>query len=177
VKPDAPIYVLGLSAYYHDSAACLLRDGEVIAAAQEERFTRKRHDAAFPTEAVAWCLAEAGIDAARVDHVCFYDKPVTKFVRLLETHAAMAPAGLRSWLTALPVWLRKKLFTAREVERALGGGAREVLFTEHHQAHAASAFFPSPFERAAVLTLDGVGEWATTSAGVGVITGSQVASM
>ena len=167
MKPDAPIYVLGLSAYYHDSAACLLRDGEVIAAAQEERFTRKRHDAAFPTEAVAWCLAEAGIDAARVDHVCFYDKPVTKFVRLLETHAAMAPAGLRSWLTALPVWLRKKLFTAREVERALGGGAREVLFTEHHQAHAASAFFPSPFERAAVLTLDGVGEWATTSAGVG----------
>ena len=167
MKPDAPIYVLGLSAYYHDSAACLLRDGEVIAAAQEERFTRKRHDAAFPTEAVAWCLAEAGIDASRVDHVCFYDKPLTKIVRLLETHAAMAPAGLRSWLTALPVWLRKKLFTAREVERALGGGAREVLFTEHHQAHAASAFFPSPFERAAVLTLDGVGEWATTSAGVG----------
>lgn len=167
MRPDAPVYVLGLSAYYHDSAACLLRDGTVIAAAQEERFTRKRHDAAFPSRALAWCLEEAGIDAARIDHVCFYDKPVTKFVRLLETHAAMAPAGLRSWLAAMPPWLRKKLFTAREVERKLGSGAREVLFTEHHQAHAASAFFPSPFERAAVLTLDGVGEWATTSAGVG----------
>jgi carbamoyltransferase len=164
---DAPVYVLGLSAYYHDSAACLLRDGAVVAAAQEERFTRKRHDAAFPARSVAWCLEEAGIDAARVDHVCFYDKPITKFMRLLETHAAMAPMGLRSWLTAMPVWLRKKLFTAREVERELGGGARQVLFTEHHQAHAASAFFPSPFDRAAVLTLDGVGEWATTSAGVG----------
>jgi carbamoyltransferase len=164
---DAPVYVLGLSAYYHDSAACLLRDGAVVAAAQEERFTRKRHDAAFPTRAVAWCLEEAGIDAARVDHVCFYDKPITKFVRLLETHAAMAPEGLASWLKAMPVWLRQKLFTAREVEQALGSGARQVLFTEHHQAHAASAFFPSPFDRAAVLTLDGVGEWATTTAGVG----------
>ena len=162
-----PVYVLGLSAYYHDSAACLLRDGEVVAAAQEERFTRKRHDADFPAQAVAWCLAEAGIDAARVDHVVFYDKPVTKFARLLETHAAMAPRGLRSWLTAMPVWLKQKLFTAREIERALGELRSDVLFTEHHQAHAASAFLPSPFERAAVLTLDGVGEWTTTSAGVG----------
>jgi carbamoyltransferase len=161
------IYVLGLSAYYHDSAACLLRDGTIVAAAQEERFTRKRHDAAFPHRAVEYCLAEAGIGADRLDHVCFYDKPVRKFARILESHLAMAPRGVRQFLAAMPVWLREKLWTAREVERALGAFEGEVLFTEHHQAHAASAFFPSPFESAAVLTLDGVGEWATTSAGVG----------
>ncbi|MDB4929082.1 MAG: hypothetical protein JWM10_1566 [Myxococcaceae bacterium] len=161
-----PTYILGLSAYYHDSAACLLRDGEVVAAAQEERFTRKRHDADFPAQALAWCLAEAGITTDRLDHVVFYDKPVAKFGRLIETHLAAAPRGLRSFLTALPVWLRKKLWTAREIEEALGGGP-PVLFTEHHQAHAASAFYPSPFDEAALLTLDGVGEWATTSAGVG----------
>ncbi len=161
-----PVYVLGLSAYYHDSAACLLRDGRIVAAAQEERFTRRRHDAAFPSRAVAWCLAEAGIDIGRVDRVCFYDKPVAKFARIVETHAAVAPRGLRSFLTAMPVWLGQKLWTAREVERALGYDG-DVLFTEHHVAHAASAFFPSPFDEAAVLTLDGVGEWATTSAGVG----------
>ena len=159
-----PTFILGLSAYYHDSAACLLRDGEVVAAAQEERFTRRRHDAAFPAQALAWCLAEAGITADRIDHVCFYDKPVAKFGRLIETHMATAPRGLRSFLTALPVWLRRKLWTAREIEEALGGGPR-VLFTEHHQAHAASAFYPSPFDEAALLTLDGVGEWATTTAG------------
>jgi carbamoyltransferase len=167
VSPAAPVYVLGLSAYYHDSAACLLRDGEIVAAAQEERFTRKRHDASFPTRAVAWCLAEAGIDARRLDHVCFYDKPVSKFARLVETHVAMAPRGLRAFLTAMPVWLRQKLWTAREVEDALPDFAGEVLFTEHHQAHAASAFFASPFDQAAVLTLDGVGEWTTSSAGIG----------
>lgn len=161
-----PTFILGLSAFYHDSAACLLRDGEVVAAAQEERFTRRRHDAAFPSQALAWCLAEAGIAADRIDHVCFYDKPVAKFGRLIETHLAVAPWGLRSFLTALPVWLRRKLWMAQEIEEALGGGPR-VLFTEHHQAHAASAFFPSPFDEAAVLTLDGVGEWATTTAGVG----------
>ncbi|HEY1954164.1 MAG TPA: carbamoyltransferase [Polyangiaceae bacterium] len=161
------VYVLGLSAYYHDSAACLLRDGEIVAAAQEERFTRKRHDAAFPARAVEWCLAEEGIDASRVDHVCFYDKPVRKFARLLETHLAIAPRGARPFLLAMPVWLREKLWTAREIEDALGSYQGDVLFTEHHQAHAASAFYPSPFDSAAVLTLDGVGEWATASAGVG----------
>ncbi len=163
----SPVYILGLSAYYHDSAACLLRDGEIVAAAQEERFTRKRHDAAFPTKAVAWCLREEGIGAERVDHVCFYDKPVRKFARILETHLAFAPRGLRTFLMAMPVWLREKLWTAREIEDDLGSYEGEVLFTEHHQAHAASAFFPSPFDSAAVLTLDGVGEWATASVGVG----------
>jgi len=161
------VYVLGLSAYYHDSAACLLRDGVIVAAAQEERFTLKRHDAAFPAQAVAYCLREAGINAERLDHVCFYDKPVRKFARILESHLAVAPRGARTFLMAMPVWLREKLWTAREVEEALGSVRGEVLFTEHHQAHAASAFFPSPFDSAAVLTLDGVGEWATTSAGVG----------
>jgi len=175
-----PIYVLGLSAYYHDSAACLLRDGEIVAAAQVERFTRKRHDAAFPTRAVAWCLAEERIGPERIDHVCFYDKPVRKFARILETHLAFAPRGVRTFLMAMPLWLREKLWTAREIDEALGsvagsaaGGTAqkpyegEVLFTEHHQAHAASAFYPSPFDSAAVLTLDGVGEWATSSVGVG----------
>ncbi len=161
-----PVYILGLSAFYHDSAACLLRDGALIAAAQEERFTRRRHDAAYPARAVAYCLAEAGIAPERVDHVVFYDKPVTKFARILESHLAVAPRGFRAFLMAVPVWLRQKLWTAREVETALGTDA-EVLFTEHHQAHAASAFFPSPFQSAAVLTVDGVGEWATTTAGVG----------
>ena len=161
------VYVLGLSAYYHDSAACLVRDGVIVAAAQEERFTRKRHDAAFPHRAVEFCLREAGIEASRLDHVCFYDKPVRKFARILESHLAVAPRGARTFLMAMPVWLREKLWTAPEVERALGSYAGEVLFTEHHQAHAASAYYPSPFDSAAVLTLDGVGEWATTSAGVG----------
>ncbi|MBK7858995.1 MAG: carbamoyltransferase [Archangiaceae bacterium] len=160
------VYVLGVSAYYHDSAACLLRDGEVVAAAQEERFTRKRHDASFPSRAVAYCLREAGIDAARLDHVVFYDRPVPKLARILETHLATVPRGWKTFLKALPLWLESRLWVAREVERELGV-EREVLFTEHHQAHAASAFFPSPFERAAVLTLDGVGEWATATAGVG----------
>jgi len=162
-----PIYILGLSAYYHDSAACLLRDGEIVAAAQEERFTRKRHDAAFPTRAVAWCLGEAGIGPERIDHVCFYDKPVRKFARILEMHLAFAPRGVRTFLMAMPVWLREKLWTAREIDEDLGSYEGEVLFAEHHQAHAASAFFPSPFDSAAILTLDGVGEWATTSVGVG----------
>ena len=160
-------YVLGLSAYYHDSAACLLRDGEIVAAAQEERFTRKRHDAAFPQKAIAYCLSEAGITTKQIDHVCFYDKPVRKFARIIESHVALAPRGARTFLMAMPVWLREKLWTAREVEDALEGYEGEVLFTEHHQAHAASAFFPSPFDSAAVLTLDGVGEWATASAGIG----------
>ncbi len=161
-----PIYILGLSAYYHDSAACLLRDGVIVAAAQEERFTRKRHDAAYPANAVAYCLREAGIDAKRLDHVCFYDKPVAKFGRILESHIAVAPRGLKTFLMAVPTWLRQKLWTEREITDALDVDC-EILFTEHHQSHAASAFFPSPFEQAAVLTIDGVGEWATTSSGVG----------
>ncbi len=161
-----PVYILGLSAYYHDSAACLLRDGDLVAAAQEERFTRKRHDAAFPARAIEYCLREAGIESKRLDHVCFYDKPVAKFGRILESHVAVAPRGLRTFLMAVPTWLRQKLWTEREITDALDVDC-EILFTEHHQAHAASAFYPSPFERAAVLTLDGVGEWATTSAGVG----------
>ena len=158
--------ILGLSAYYHDSAACLLRDGQLVAAAQEERFTRKRHDAGFPAEAVAYCLREGGLSIREVDHVVFYDKPVPKFMRILQTHVAAAPRGLPAFLMALPLWLRQKLWTAREIEEALDY-EREVLFTEHHQSHAASAFFPSPFEHAAVLTIDGVGEWATTTCGVG----------
>lgn len=161
-----PVYILGISAYYHDSAACLLRDGVLVAAAQEERFTRKRHDAAFPARSIAYCLREAGIEAKRLDHVCFYDKPVAKFGRILESHVAIAPRGLRTFLMAVPTWLRQKLWTEREITNELDVGC-EILFTEHHQSHAASAFFPSPFERAAVLTIDGVGEWATTSAGIG----------
>jgi len=158
--------ILGLSAYYHDSAACLVRNGAIIAAAQEERFTRKRHDATFPVHAIAYCLSEAKVRVNELTHVCFYDKPVSKFMRILESHVAVAPKGLRAFLMAMPVWLRQKLWTAREIEDALSID-REVLFTEHHQAHASSAFFPSPFESAAVLTLDGVGEWATTTAGWG----------
>jgi len=158
--------ILGLSAYYHDSAACLLRDGQIVAAAQEERFTRKRHDASFPAQAVAYCLREGAIAIRDVDHVVFYDKPVPKFMRILQTHVAAAPRGLPAFLMAIPLWLRQKLWTAREIEEALDYD-REVLFTEHHQSHAASAFFPSPFESAAVLTIDGVGEWATTTCGLG----------
>lgn len=163
---SATVYVLGVSGLFHDSAACLLRDGQIVAAAQEERFTRRRHDAALPTRAIAWCLEDAGIDAGRVDHVVFYDKPVRKFGRLLESYLLAAPRSFGAFVEALPSWLKNKLWVAQELERALGV-EREVLFTEHHMAHAASAFYPSPFERAAVLTLDGVGEYATASAGVG----------
>jgi len=161
-----PVYVLGVSGLFHDSAACLLRDGEIVAAAQEERFSRRRHDPALPRQAIAWCLAEAGIDGARVDHVCFYDKPVRKFVRLMESHLAAAPRSLRAFVDAVPVWVKEKLWTANDLEELLGART-PTLFTEHHQAHAASAFYPSPFERAAVLTVDGVGEHATTTQGVG----------
>jgi carbamoyltransferase len=164
--------VLGISAFYHDSAAALVEDGRILAAAQEERFTRKKHDAGFPKNAVAYCLeAAGGIDA--VDHVAFYDKPFLKFERLLETYVAFAPKGFQSFRMALPVWIKEKLFQKRllaEELQALGADrdiASRLLFTEHHHSHAASAFFPSPFERAAVLTMDGVGEWATTSVGLG----------
>jgi len=161
-----PTYILGISAYYHDSAACIVRDGEIVAAAQEERFSRIKHDHRFPSRAVEYCLREAGITAADLDHVAFYDKPWLKFERLLETYVAFAPSGLPSFLKAMPLWLKEKLWMEDAIKTAVGYDG-DVLFPEHHQSHAASAFFPSPFERAAVLTLDGVGEWATTSWGIG----------
>lgn len=166
--------ILGLSAFYHDSAACLVVDGQVVAAAQEERFTRKKHDAGFPTQAVAYCLAEGGIEALDLDYVVFYDKPFLKFERLLETYLAFAPRGFQSFVTSLPVWLKDKLFQKSLIAKILnaqfGGGidwTTRLLFSEHHLSHAASAFFPSPFEEAAVLTMDGVGEWTTTSLAIG----------
>lgn len=166
--------ILGLSAYYHDSAAALVRDGEIVAAAQEERFTRKKHDPSFPAQAIAYCLQEARATLADVDYVVFYDKPLIKFERLLETYLAYAPKGFRSFLAAMPVWLKEKLYLKATLKRALAdlGGLKErdlpqLLFTEHHQAHAASAFFPSPFQNAAVMCLDGVGEWATSSVWLG----------
>jgi carbamoyltransferase len=166
--------ILGISAYYHDSAAALLDGGEIVAAAQEERFSRRKHDARFPANAVAYCLAEAGIRLADADHVVFYDKPWIKFERMLETYLGFAPKGLSSFLAAMPLWLKEKLNLKSVLRHELaeaGGCALSdlppLLFTEHHQAHAASAFFASPFERAAVLCLDGVGEWATTSLWLG----------
>lgn len=174
--------ILGISCYYHDSAACLLVDGEIVAAAQEERFSRKKHDAGFPTAAVRYCLAEGGVDTGagghRLDYVAFYDKPLLKFHRILETYLGVAPKGLRSYVQAVPLWLREKLWIPPRIQQALvecgvggqgeeDGGGPEILFTEHHESHAASAFYPSPYEEAAVLTLDGVGEWATTTVGVG----------
>jgi carbamoyltransferase len=158
--------ILGISAFYHDSAASLLVDGQVVAAAQEERFTRRRHDAAFPREAVAYCLKQGGISAKDLDAVAFYDKPLLKFDRILETHLAWAPRGLKSFMMAVPVWLAEKLWMPTVIANELGGDL-PMLFAEHHESHAASAFFPSPFESAAVLTVDGVGEWATSSYGVG----------
>lgn len=162
-----PKYILGISAYYHDSAACLVVDGRVVAAAQEERFTRKKHDAAFPEQAVAYCLREAGITAAELDLVGFYEKPLVKFSRLLETYVASAPWGLRPYLMAMPLWLTEKLWMSDDIAAHLAGYDGDILFGEHHESHAASAFFPSPFEQAAVVTIDGVGEWATSSIGVG----------
>ncbi len=165
--------VLGISAYYHDSAAALVKDGVVVAAAQEERFTRKKQDAGFPAHAVKWCLEDARISARDVDHVAFYDKPFLKFERLLETYLAFAPRGFTSFRTAMPVWIGEKLFQKNMLLKELKGideslGIHQkLLFAEHHFSHAASAFYPSPFKEAAVLTMDGVGEWATTSAGIG----------
>jgi carbamoyltransferase len=167
--------ILGISAYYHDSAAALVRDGEIIAAAQEERFSRKKHDARFPKNAIAYCLKEAKIDLQEVDRIVFYDKPLVKFERLLETYLAYAPKGFRSFLVAMPIWLKEKLYLKTILKREFAAMANcktsqlrpSLLFTEHHQSHAASAFFPSPFQKAAVLCLDGVGEWATTSVWLG----------
>jgi carbamoyltransferase len=162
----SPTHILGISAFYHDSAACLLRDGEIIAAAQEERFTRKKGDAAFPRHAVAYCLEAGHITAGDLAFVGFYDKPILKFERILETYLGTAPRGFRSFLMAGPLWIKEKLFTDRQLREDLGF-AGEILYSEHHESHAASAFFPSPFEEAAFLTMDGVGEWATASFGVG----------
>ena len=164
--------ILGISAFYHDSAAALVLDGEIVAAAQEERFTRKKHDPEFPAQAIAYCLAEAGLDASQLGYVAFYDKPFTKFDRLLETYLAYAPVGLRSFSLAIPLWLKQKLHLRRIIRTHLDGCRAPLLFMGHHESHAASAFFPSPFDEAAILTLDGVGEWSTTTFGVG--TGNQL---
>jgi carbamoyltransferase len=160
--------ILGISAFYHDSAAALVVDGEIVAAAQEERFTRKKHDHEFPVNAIQYCLREARLRPENVDYVGFYDKPLLKFDRLCETYLAYAPQGLKSFMMAMPLWFGQKLHLKREIRRGLGTKPRNrYVFTEHHESHAASAFFPSPFEEAAILTLDGVGEWATASYGVG----------
>src|SRR5580692_8394948 len=159
--------ILGISAYYHDSAACLVEDGRIVAAAQEERFTRKKHDASFPASAVEYCLREAGIGAGGIDLVGFYEKPLVKFERLLETYVSSAPRGLKSYLMAMPLWLTDRLWIADDIRKQIDGYHGDVLFGEHHESHAASAFYPSPFEQAAILTMDGVGEWATSSIGVG----------
>jgi carbamoyltransferase len=164
--------ILGVSAYYHDSAAALIEDGRVVAAAQEERFTRRKHDASFPENAVNYCLSEGGVPISSLDAVTFYEKPFLKFERLLETYISAAPRGFRQFLMAMPLWLREKLFQRHLLTRELqkidaGFDPAKLLFSEHHLSHAASAFFPSPFERAAILTLDGVGEWTTTAAARG----------
>ncbi|MEZ4745380.1 MAG: carbamoyltransferase [Calditrichia bacterium] len=158
--------ILGISAFYHDSAACLVRDGEIIAAAQEERFTRKKHDHNFPENAINYCLSEAGIDGKSLDIVAFYDKPFLKFERLLETYLQYAPAGLTSFIMAMPLWIKQKLWMKVQIQELLDFNGK-ILFPEHHISHAASAFYPSPYQEAAFLTMDGVGEWATTSYGVG----------
>ena len=168
------MYLLGVSAFYHDSAACLIKNGDVIAAAQEERFTRKKHDPSFPHHAIAYCLKEAKIDASEIMNVTFYEKPFLKFERILETYLAFAPKGFSSFVKAMPVWIKEKLFQksilTKELNIALGDNIKwgeRLLFSEHHLSHAASAFYPSPFKSAAVLTLDGVGEWTTTSLAIG----------
>ncbi len=168
------MYILGISAFYHDSAACLLKDGEIIAAVQEERFTREKHDPSFPYHSVKYCLKEAGISSEELDTIVFYEKPFLKFERLLETFFAFAPKGLKVFVRAIPIWIKEKLFQKsiliKELRKTLGSHVDwqgRLLFSEHHLSHAASAFYPSPFERAAVFTLDGVGEWATTSLALG----------
>ena len=168
------MYILGISAFYHDSAACLVKDGGIFAAAQEERFTRKKHDAEFPHHAIAYCIEQAQISSSQVDYVVFYEKPFIKFERLLETYLAFAPKGFRSFASSMPLWIKEKLFQkatlVKELSTSLGydvNWRERLLFSEHHLSHAASAFYPSPFESAAILTLDGVGEWTTTSLALG----------
>ena len=162
----SPIYILGISAFYHDSAACLLKDGEIVAAAQEERFTRKKGDHAFPTHSINYCLKHAGVTGQDLSYVVFYDKPFLKFERLLETYLNFAPVGIKSFIKAMPLWIKEKLWMKEFIKKELGFEGT-ILFPEHHESHAASAFYPSPFEEAAFLTMDGVGEWTTSSFGVG----------
>ena len=165
-------YTLGLSAFYHDSAACILKD-DLIIAAQEERFTRKKHDPSFPTNAITYCLLEAGIDAEQIDNVVFYEKPLLKFERLFETYLAFAPRGFSTFRKSLPLWTKEKLFQQRDRKapsKSISNWitmVKKLMFSEHHLSHAASAFYPSPFNEAAILTLDGVGEWSTTSLAIG----------
>ena len=159
-------YILGISAYYHDSAACIIRNGDVLAAAQEERFTRKKHDHRFPRQAIEFCLNYAGIKSAELDLVAFYDKPFLKFERLLETYLTFAPVGIKSFIKAMPLWIKEKLWMKDLIQKELGYQGK-IIFPEHHESHAASAFYPSPFNEAAILTMDGVGEWTTSSYGIG----------
>ena len=168
------MFILGISAFYHDSAACLIQDGDIIAAAQEERFTRIKHDSAFPNNAIKFCLKEANIHPDQIKNIVFYEKPFIKFERLLETYLAFAPKGFVSFSKAIPGWIKDKLFQksliAKELNSLFGKEVNwidRLLFSEHHLSHAASAFYPSPFEKAAILTLDGVGEWTTTSLALG----------
>ncbi len=158
--------ILGISAFYHDSAACLVHDGEIVAAAQEERFTRKKHDFSFPVNAIRYCLNEGGLDSSKLDYVAFYDKPFIKFERLLETYLTYAPRGLKSFIMAMPLWLKSKLWMKEYIKNELNYEGK-IIFPEHHESHAASAFYPSPYEEAAILTIDGVGEWCTSSYGIG----------
>src|SRR6516164_1734731 len=162
-------HILGISAFYHDAAAALLRDGQIVAAAQEERFSRKKNDPDFPSLAIQACLAHAGLSADQLDAVVFYDKPILKFARLLETYLAVAPGGWRTFPVVLPSWLGEKLNLRKTIQEEIPEltPSCPILFTEHHQSHAASAFYPSPFDEAAILTIDGVGEWATTTIGRG----------
>ncbi len=160
------MYILGISAFYHDSAACLIKDGEILAAAQEERFTRKKQDAAFPANAIYFCLKQAGISVKELSYVAFYDKPLLKFERILETYLAYAPIGIKSFLKAIPLWLKEKLHIKDIIKKELGYKGK-IIFPEHHESHAASAFYPSPFKESAILCLDGVGEWITTSIAIG----------
>jgi carbamoyltransferase len=160
------MYILGISAFYHDSAACLVKDGEILSAAQEERFTRKKHDHNFPIHAINFCLKHEGIDSSKIDLVTFYDKPFLKFERLLETYLTYAPIGINSFIKAMPLWIKQKLWMKELIKKELGYEGK-IIFPEHHESHAASAFYPSPFEEAAILTMDGVGEWTTTSYGMG----------
>jgi carbamoyltransferase len=160
--------ILGISAFYHDSAAAFVRDGEIIAAAQEERFTRIKHDSQFPANAVEYCLDAGRLTAEEIDYVVFYEKPLRKFERLLETYIGYAPRGFKQFFMGMPIWLRQKLHLPREMDKALQNKFKgRYVFTEHHESHAASAFFPSPFDEAAILTMDGVGEWDTASFGSG----------
>jgi len=166
------MYILGISAYYHDAAACLIKNEDIIAAAQEERFTRKKHDSQFPKHVIQYCLEEANITVQDLSYIGFYDKPMLKFERLLETYLTEAPRGFRSFLAAIPIWLKEKLYLKRvlideliEIDNSISRNElkKKLMFGEHHQSHAASCFYPSPFDEAAILTVDGVGEWVTTS--------------